>query len=152
MCHYIEHTPSKVVVVKSSRTIPGMVSNSRKRNTIVGSINARGARMPPLIIMKGKTQKAVMSYNTAYEPVGARWTHQSKAWTEDILGVEWFTKIILKEYGNQRLQPLIMDNHHSHEVLGLIQKRLKRMTSRYQLCKRILRITSVPWIALSLVL
>lgn len=118
----LEHTPSKVVAAKSSRTIPGRVSNTRERNTIFGCINARGDRMPPLIIVKGKTQKAVMSYNTADGPVGATWTYQAKAWTEDVLGIEWFTNIFLKKCGNQRPQLLILDGHHSHEVLGLIEK------------------------------
>ncbi|CAC5426675.1 unnamed protein product [Mytilus coruscus] len=118
----LEHTPSKVVSAKSSRTIPGRVSNTRERNTIVGCINARGDRMPPLIIVKGKTQKAVMSYSTADGPVGATWTYQAKAWTEDVLGIEWFTNIFLKKCGNQWPQLLILDGHHSHEVLGLIEK------------------------------
>ncbi|CAC5359286.1 unnamed protein product [Mytilus coruscus] len=47
----LEHTSSKVVAAKSSRTIPGRVSNTRERNTIVGCINARGDRLPPLIIV-----------------------------------------------------------------------------------------------------
>lgn len=118
----LEHSPNKVVAVKSSRTIPGRVSNTRERNTILGSINARGNCMPPLIIVMGKTRKAVMSYNTGDGPIGARWTYQEKAWTEDVLGVEWFSNIFLKECGDHRPQLLIMDGHHSHEVLGLIEK------------------------------
>ncbi|CAC5425419.1 unnamed protein product [Mytilus coruscus] len=43
-----------------------------------------------------------MSYNTADGPVGATWTYQAKAWTEDVLGIEWFTNIFLKKCGNQR--------------------------------------------------
>lgn len=60
----------KVVASKSSRTIPGRVSDTKERNTIFGTINAVGDHMPPLVIVKGKTQKAVMSWNTADGPEG----------------------------------------------------------------------------------
>lgn len=80
----LEHNPKKVVSGKSCRRVPGRVSNSRERNTVVVSVNGTGELMPPFIIVKGQTQKSVMSYNTADGPEGARWTFQKNAWTEDI--------------------------------------------------------------------
>lgn len=54
-------------------------------------------------------------------PPRTHWTYQQNAWTEDILGVEWFCNIFLKGCGEHRPQILILDGHHSHEVLGLIE-------------------------------
>ena len=86
----MEHKPNKVVSGKSSRRVPGRVSNSRERNTIVVSINGEGKRMPPLVIVKGQSQKTLLSYNTADGPAGAKWTFQKNERTEDVLGVQWF--------------------------------------------------------------
>ena len=37
-----------------------------------------------LIIVKGKTPNSLLGTK------GTLWTYQEKAWTEDLLGVEWF--------------------------------------------------------------
>lgn len=86
----MEHNPVKVVASKSARNIPGRVANTRTSNTIISCINAAGVSMPPLIIVKGKTEKSSRGYNMKGGPVGSKWTYQQNAWTEDILGVEWF--------------------------------------------------------------
>ena len=86
----MEHTPVKVVANKASRNTPGRVANSRLSNTIIACINAIGKSMLPMIIVKGKTEKSLRGFNVLEGPVGLKWTYQQNAWTEDILGVEWF--------------------------------------------------------------
>jgi hypothetical protein len=86
----MEHTPVKVVANKASRNTPGRIANSRQSNTIIACINAIGKSMLPMIIVKGKTEKSLRGFNVLEGPVGLKWTYQQNAWTEDILGVEWF--------------------------------------------------------------
>lgn len=117
----MEHNPVKVVASKSARNIPGRVANTRTSNTIISCINAAGVSMPPLIIVKGKTEKSLRGYNMKEGPVGSKWTYQQNAWTEDILGVEWFKGVFLAACGEGRPQLLLLDGHHSHETLGLIE-------------------------------
>jgi hypothetical protein len=85
---FMEHTSVKVIADKASRNTPGRVANSRQSNTIIACINAIGKSMPPMIIVKGKTDKSLRGFNVLEEPVGSKWTYNKNAWTEDILGVE----------------------------------------------------------------
>ena len=47
--------------------------------------------------------------------------YQKKARMEDLLGEEWFEKVFLRQCGAEKSQFLILDNHHSHEVTGLLE-------------------------------
>jgi hypothetical protein len=40
--------------------------------------------------------------------------------TEDILGVEWFKGVFLAHCGEERPRLIILDGHHSHETIGII--------------------------------
>ena len=117
---FMEHTSVKVVADKASRNTPGRVANSRQSNTIIACINAIGKSMPPMIIVKGKTEKSLRGFNVLEEPVGSKWTYHKNAWTEDILGVEWFKGVFLAHCGEERPQLIILDGHHSHEAIGII--------------------------------
>ena len=116
----MEHTPVKVVADKASRNTPGRVANSRQSNTIIACINAIGKSMPPMIIVKGKTEKSLRGFNVLEGPVGSKCTYQQNAWTEDILGVKWFKGVCLAHCGDERTQLIILDGHHSHETIGII--------------------------------
>lgn len=118
----MEHNPTLVCARKGARQVPGRTANTRENNTLVVCVNAAGQSMSTLIIVKGKTDRALQGYSTTEGPPKALWTYQEKAWTEDLLGVEWFHNIFLKQCGKQRPQLLIVDGHHSHEVLGLLEK------------------------------
>ena len=84
-------------------------------------VNAAGNEVPPLVVVKGKTQASVSSYNVGEGPVGTRYTYQCKGWMEDLLGVEWYTNYFLQHCGTARPQLLVLDSHSSHETLGLIE-------------------------------
>lgn len=119
MC--LEHKPANVVARKGAKTVPGRTSNSRETVTFLPCINAAGQKMPPLIIVKGKTSRSLRSYNVHEGPDGALWTYQKKAYMTDEIGAQWFCEIFLKNCGDIRPQILIMDNHHSHESLSLLE-------------------------------
>lgn len=116
-----EHKPTKVLARKGSKDVPGRASNTRCNNTIIACVNAVGTAMSPLMIVKGATHNSLLGWNTSEAPKGTLWTFQRKAWTEDVLGIEWFQNIFLKQCGPSRPQLLIVDGHKSHEVLGLLE-------------------------------
>jgi hypothetical protein len=118
----LEHTPQAVVAMRGARHIPGRVSTYRDNVTVVACVNASGQRIPPLFIVKGKTHKSLQSYGTHDGPAQSVWTYQSNAWMEDVLGQQWFEKVFLKHCGASRPQLLILDQHKSHEVTGLLER------------------------------
>lgn len=117
----MEHTPSSVIAKRGSKSVPGRTSNSRESITVVVTANPSGWSLPPMIIVRGKTRKALNAWNVGAGPEGAFWTYQSKAWIEDILAQEWFTKVFLPNIGEERPQLLLLDSHCSHETLGLLE-------------------------------
>lgn len=117
----LEHSPTTVVARKGSKVIPGRTSNSRETVTVLPCVNAAGQKLPPLIIVKGKTNRSLRSFNTHEGPEGALWSFQKNAWMTDEMGVAWFTEIFLNYCGDDRPQVLILDNHRSHETLGLLE-------------------------------
>lgn len=64
----MEHTPLKKCARKGAKSVPGLVSNSRETVTVVAFINAFGMVMPPMVIVKGKTEKSLNAYNKAEGP------------------------------------------------------------------------------------
>ncbi|KAJ8306327.1 hypothetical protein KUTeg_016872 [Tegillarca granosa] len=97
--------------------------------TVLACINAAGDDIPPLVIVKGLTEKAVRAYNVVEGPVGTKYTYQKKAWMEDILGVSWFKDHFLAHCGRERPQIIILDSHSSHKTVGLIETYTKTVIS-----------------------
>eukprot|EP00105_Crassostrea_gigas_P028411 XP_011450053.1 PREDICTED: uncharacterized protein LOC105344111 [Crassostrea gigas] len=116
-----EHSPVSVCARKGSRSLPGRISNSRESISVLATINALGVRMPPMVVVKGKTRRSLESFSTADGPPNTVWTFQEKAWMTDARGEQWFEEVFLKYCGPHRPQPLILYSHRSHEVLGLLQ-------------------------------
>lgn len=63
----LEHTPASVVGRKGKR-VPGRVANSKESVTVLGCGNAAGKVMSPMVIVKGKTRRALMSWKTQDAP------------------------------------------------------------------------------------
>ena len=99
---------------KGAKVVPGRVSCNRDNITVVACGSAGGKLLPPLIIIKGKTHRAIYAYDTSQSQTGA-------AWTEDVLGSLWFKKIFLPNCGPSRPQLLIMDGHHLHEATEMLE-------------------------------
>ena len=60
----LTHKPTTVLAEKGKKNVPGRVGNSREGDTVLACVNASGQNIPPLVIVKGKTQKALRAYNT----------------------------------------------------------------------------------------
>ena len=116
----LEHTPKSVVGRKGSN-LPGRVSNSKESVSVLGCGNAAGDIMSPMVIVKGKTKRSLMSWKTEDAPPNTKWAFQSKLYMDQNLGVEWFQNVFLKECGPERPQLLIVDSHCSHEPLELLE-------------------------------
>ncbi|CAC5361357.1 unnamed protein product [Mytilus coruscus] len=84
----LEHRPSKVLAAEGIRSVPGKTGNSRECVTILPCINAAGEKMPPLVIVKGKTERSLRSFNTHEGPPGSNGPSKKKAWMNDLIGIE----------------------------------------------------------------
>lgn len=118
----LEHQPTRVVARQGSKCVPGRVANSRENVTLLPCINAAGEKMSPFLIVKGKTPRSLRAYNMHEGPDGAVWRYQEKAWMNDALCLAWFKEIFLLQCGDERPQVLILDSHHSHETLSLLEE------------------------------
>ena len=117
----LTHKPCKVLADVGQRNVPGRVGNSRDGVTVLACVNAAGRDIPPLVIVKGLTDKSLRSYGVESGPPGTSYTYQKKAWMEDLLGIKWFEDHFLKHCGPERPQLILLDSHSSHETLGLIE-------------------------------
>ena len=75
----LTHKPSKVLAEIGQRNVPGRVGNCRDGVTVLACINAAGNDIPPLVIVKGLTEKALRAYNVQEGPTGATYTYQKKS-------------------------------------------------------------------------
>lgn len=116
----LEHKPTSVVGRKGGR-VPGRVAHSKESVTVLGCGNAAGKIMSPMVIVKGKTRKSLMGWKTEDAPSNTKWAFQPKSYMDQVLGVEWFQNVFLKECGEHRPQLLTLDSHCSHEPVELIE-------------------------------
>ena len=56
------HHPVKVVAERGVRNMPGRVSDSKESISVVACINAAGQEVPPLCIVRGKTERVLRAY------------------------------------------------------------------------------------------
>lgn len=110
------HKPSRVLAQKGIKNLPGRVGNNRENISVLACINAAGDEVPPMVIVKGKTYKSLLAYNTENGVPGSIYTYQERAWMEDALGEVWFKGHFLKHCGPERPQLIILDSHSSHET------------------------------------
>ncbi|XP_071133040.1 jerky protein homolog [Mytilus edulis] len=120
----LEHQPAGVLARRGAKSVPGRVGNTRENITLLPCVNAAGEKMPTFIVAKGKTSRSLRAYNMHEGPENAEWRFQAKAWMDDELGEDWFKNVFLKHCGPQRPQVLVLDSHHSHETLGLLEAAL----------------------------
>ncbi|CAC5378343.1 unnamed protein product [Mytilus coruscus] len=120
----MEHTPAKKCSRKGVKSVPGLVSNSRESVTVVACISAAGIAMPPMNVVKGKTEKSLNGFNRSEGPENAVWAFQKNAWIDDAGCLKWFHEVFLQNCGPKRPQLLIVDQHRSHEALDLLEEGL----------------------------
>ena len=70
------HMPAKVIGWKGAKAVPRRTANIRETVMFLPCINAAGQKMPPLMIVKNKTTRSVMSFNVHEGPTDALWTNK----------------------------------------------------------------------------
>ena len=113
--------PKKVVAKKGSKHLHSRTSGNRESLTIIACVNAAGQTVPPHVIVKGKTAKSLMGFNTEASPPGTNWSWSETGWTKQGLAKLWFTDTFLASIGPERPQLLVLDGHDSHNFLELIE-------------------------------
>ncbi|XP_047142825.1 uncharacterized protein LOC124817079 [Hydra vulgaris] len=93
----LQHTPDKIVTKSSSRYIQSWTSGNCETITIIATINASGTHIPPHIIAKSKTRRALNDFEV----------------------------LSALERRPERLQILILDGHSSHNFIKLIDSAIK---------------------------
>ena len=81
------HKPPNILAEMGQRNVPGRIGNCRDDVTVLACVNAPGGQIPPLVIIKGLTEKAVRAYNVNEGLPGTKHTFQKKAWMEDLFGI-----------------------------------------------------------------
>ena len=111
---------SKVLAPRGVKSLVSRSSPSKESITSV-CVNAAGDAMPPMCVVKGKTVRAIQSFAVQDSPKNTLWAHQENGWMNDEIGTQWFRDVFLPNCGAARPQLLILDSHHSHEVLDLLE-------------------------------
>lgn len=112
--------PKKVATEKGTKHLHSITSGNRETITVIACVNAHGKALPPHVIIKGKTVKSLMGFNTEAAPAGTNWSWSETGWTKQGLAKLWFTNTFLANIGPERPQLLILDGHDSHNFLELI--------------------------------
>jgi hypothetical protein len=113
--------PRKVIATKGTKHLHSRTSGNRETITVIACVSAAGKALPPHIIVKGKTQRSLMGFNTEVAPQGTNWSWSETGWTKQGLAKLWFTNTFLANIGPDRPQVLVLDGHDSHNFLEMIE-------------------------------
>ncbi|XP_065643706.1 uncharacterized protein LOC136075183 isoform X2 [Hydra vulgaris] len=78
----LQHTPDKVVTKSCSRYIQSRTSGNCETITIIATISASGTHIPPHIIVKGKTRRALNGFEVLSAPERSTWSVSDSGWTK----------------------------------------------------------------------
>ncbi|XP_062582083.1 uncharacterized protein LOC134243872 [Saccostrea cucullata] len=127
-----QHTPVKMISAKGARNVVGRVSQNRTNITIMDCVHGAGGKMPPKVVVKGKTSATRHGLHVNEAPPDTVFSYQENGWMTEELGERWFRDVFLKNCGPERPQLLILDGHSSHETLGLLELAMKE--NIYNIC------------------
>jgi len=116
----LDHRPGKIVAQSGSKYLHSRTSGNKEMITVVGAVNAAGGCLPPHIIVKGKTKRSLLSFQTENAPTGSTWSVSDSGWTKQGIAMLWFKESFIPSIGPYRPQLLILDGHDSHNFLELI--------------------------------
>ena len=117
----MDHRPRKVMATTGAKHLQSSTSSDREMLTVIGTINADGKCLPPHVIAKGKTVKALIGFQQEQAPIGTTWSVSKTGWTKQGIAELWFKENFLNNIGNERLQMLILDDRDSHNFISLIE-------------------------------
>ena len=116
----MDFKPTRILATKGTKHLQSRTSGKRETITIIAAVNAAGGSIPPHLIPKGKTVRALQTFNTDDAPTGTNWSVSESGWTKQGIGFLWFTKPFLPNIGPERPQDLIVDGHDSHNSIELL--------------------------------
>ena len=67
----LEHKPRRVIAQKGAKYLQSRTSGNKETVTVIACINAAGEALPPHIIAKGKTERALHGFDLQSAPQGA---------------------------------------------------------------------------------
>ena len=70
----LDHKPGLIVAQKGSKYLHSRTSGNRETITIIAAINAASGALPPHVIVKGKTRRALNAFQTSAAPTGTTWS------------------------------------------------------------------------------
>jgi len=117
----LEHKPQRVIAQKGVKYLHARTSGNREMLTVIACVNAAGDRIPPHVIAKGKTNRALHGFDVQSAPQGTTWSVSSSGWTKQGIARLWFEKSFLVNIGDERPQVLILDGHDSHNFVELLE-------------------------------
>ncbi|XP_065642613.1 uncharacterized protein LOC136074235 [Hydra vulgaris] len=121
----LQHTPDKVVTKSCSRYIQSRTSGNCETITIIATISASGTHIPPHIIVKCKTRRALNGFEVLSAPERSAWSVSDSGWTKQGIALLWFSESFLTNIRPERPQILILDRHSSHNFIELIESAIK---------------------------
>ncbi|RXW15028.1 hypothetical protein EST38_g10826 [Candolleomyces aberdarensis] len=110
----------QVLGQKTTKVQQQQRSGNRENITVIVTICADGASLPPAVIFKGKLYQTSWKQNN---PLNASLGYSDKGWTDGEIGVEWIKQFDAqtREKANGRRRLLLVDGHNSHYTLGFLQ-------------------------------
>ena len=98
----LDYKPTDVIARKGVKYLQSRTSGKREMITDIATINAAGHAIPPHTIPKGKTARALASFETQHVPQGTNWTVSENGWTRQGIAKLWFTQTFLPNIGKDR--------------------------------------------------
>jgi len=113
----LQDTGNYSIVKTGRKRVNARTSDNREHITVVGTVSAAGAALPPLYIFKGK--KPVDDYMEHADP-NATFRMQECGYLDSGIFVEYI-KWLMKILPAKRPQLLLLDGYYSHEVMEALQ-------------------------------
>jgi len=101
----LDHKPSKVLGRSSTTSLYSRSSGNNEMIRGTATVNAAERKPSPHMIYKGKTTRALNSFEFEAAPEGTTWSVSDR-----------FEKQFLPNIGNERSQSLIVDCHDLHNL------------------------------------
>jgi hypothetical protein len=70
----LDYNPQQVVAAKGTKHLQSRTRGNKETITVVACINAEGEQIPPHIIVKGQTKRALFGFDLQSAPSGATWS------------------------------------------------------------------------------
>jgi len=116
------HKPHKIVATKGKKSVGGLTSAERGKNTtILCCFSASGQYVPPFIIFPRVRMKVGLLDNA---PPGTVGRAAKSGWINEELFADWFDHFIATVQPKSRPAPvlLLLDGHSSHKNLAVVKK------------------------------